>query len=124
MARKYKREFAPEVRIDWSLFVLLSIADMLSSFLLAVALLQRVQCHQPPIAIPPLPEDSNPVPNDLQSFSLEFCFFPDYAGNKTHPNTFSKNLLSNLERITGVPPAVRVGGTTQYDHRLPTQHSH
>ncbi|KAJ5676453.1 uncharacterized protein N7477_002086 [Penicillium maclennaniae] len=55
------------------------------------------------------------VPNDLQAFSIEFAYFPDYAGNKSYPNEFSKNLLANFKTITGVPPTVRVGGTSQ-DH--------
>jgi hypothetical protein len=54
------------------------------------------------------------VPRDLQSFSIEFAFFPDYAGNKSHPNHFSKNLLENFKDLTGVYPLVRVGGTSQW----------
>lgn len=84
------------------------------SFLLAAALFHQGRCHQPPIAIPSLPKDTNPVPNNLQSFSIEFSYFPDHAGNKTHPKEFSKNLLESLGKITDVPPIVRVGGTTQY----------
>lgn len=53
------------------------------------------------------------VPRDLQSFSIEFAFFPDYAGNKSHPNHFSKNLLENFKDLTGIYPLVRVGGTSQ-----------
>lgn len=71
-------------------------------------------CHSTPRAIP-APQESTPVvPNDLQAFSIEFAFFPDYAGNKSHPNEFSKNLLENFKSITGVQPIVRVGGTSQY----------
>ncbi|KGO60703.1 Glycoside hydrolase, superfamily [Penicillium expansum] len=47
--------------------------------------------------------------------SIEFAYFPDYAGNKSQPNQFSKNLLHNLKSLTGVAPKVRVGGTSQ-DH--------
>ncbi|KAJ5770386.1 uncharacterized protein N7511_002437 [Penicillium nucicola] len=69
--------------------------------------------YSKPKAIP-TPQKSTPtVPNDLQAFSIEFTFFPDYAGNKSHPNEFSKNLLANFKRITGVQPSVRVGGTSQ-----------
>jgi hypothetical protein len=54
------------------------------------------------------------VPNDLQAVSIEFAFFTDYAGNKSQPNEFSRNLLENFEKITGKQPTVRVGGTSQY----------
>lgn len=66
-----------------------------------------------PIVVPrPMP-DAEIVPRDLQSFSIEFAFFPDYAGNKSHPNVFTKNLLRNFKDITGTYPLVRVGGTSQ-----------
>ncbi|KAJ5489322.1 L-xylulose reductase [Penicillium diatomitis] len=70
-------------------------------------------CSNRLVAVPSLPEDSEPVSRDLQSFSLEFAFFPDYAGNKSSPNLFSRNLLQNFKNITGVYPKVRVGGTSQ-----------
>ncbi|KAI5864771.1 glycoside hydrolase family 79 protein [Durotheca rogersii] len=51
------------------------------------------------------------------SYSIEFSSFPDYAGNKSHPNTFSYALLANLGAVSGpggAPlPCVRVGGNTQ-----------
>lgn len=85
-----------------------------SVLLVSALLLQQGQGQLfHPIAIP-LPQDSTPVPNDLQSVSIEFAFFTDYAGNKSHPNSFSRNLLENFEKITGVHPKVRVGGTSQY----------
>lgn len=68
-----------------------------------------------PHSIPTPGADSEIVANDLQSFSIEFAFFPDYAGNSSQPNEFSKTLLSNFRDITGVLPKVRVGGTSQYD---------
>ena len=97
---------------------------LLYSMILGATLLlqqgQGYQGHQPhPIAIPDVPKDSNPVSRDLQSFSIEFAYFPDFAGNKSHPNGFSKALLGNLEKITGILPKVRVGGTTQYDSMIP-----
>lgn len=82
--------------------------------LLSAALMQQALAQQSPLSIPSPPTDVKPVPNDLQAFSIEFSYFPDYAGNNTHPNTYSKNLLENFKRITGTPPLVRVGGTTQY----------
>lgn len=70
--------------------------------------------QQDAIAVPARPDGSaNPVPNDLQSFSFEFSFFPDFAGNHSHPNEFTKTLLGNLKEITGATPVIRVGGTTQ-----------
>ena len=65
------------------------------------------------ITVPSHPKDTKPVTNDLQSFSIEFSYFPDFAGNKSHPNEFSKTLLGNLKDITGIAPVIRVGGTTQ-----------
>ncbi|CAI7610721.1 unnamed protein product [Penicillium glandicola] len=74
------------------------------------------KCSSHTIAVPSSPKNNSPVvPNDLQSMSIEFAYFPDYAGNKSHPNKFSKNLLQNLKSITGIAPKVRVGGTSQ-DH--------
>jgi hypothetical protein len=35
-------------------------------------------------------------------------------GNQSLPNQFSINLLSNLGRMTGLMPVIRVGGSTQY----------
>lgn len=47
------------------------------------------------------------------SFSIEFSSFPDFAGNASHPNSFSNNLLNNLGNLTGTKPYIRVGGNTQ-----------
>lgn len=77
------------------------------------------KCSSHPIAIPLPSKSSEPVPKDLQSFSLEFAFFPDYAGNKSSPNLFSRNLMDNFKDITGLYPKIRVGGTSQYE-QLPS----
>lgn len=54
------------------------------------------------------------VPLDaFVSYSIEFSSFPDFAGNKTVPNTFSNNLLNNLGALQGTKPHIRVGGNTQ-----------
>lgn len=94
---------------------------MLVPFIASSVILFRPAAGQPltqtqqDINIPTGPDNSvDPVPNDLQSFSLEFAYFPDFAGNTSHPNEFSKTLLGNLRDITGTPPVIRVGGTTQY----------
>ena len=79
-------------------------------------------CHSSPLVVPAPRKNSSPVKKDLQSFSIEFAFFPDYAGNKSHPNEFTKNLLGNFKEITGVPPKVRVGGTSQYVENPSSSH--
>lgn len=33
-----------------------------------------------PVAVSPPASASTPVPGDFQSFSIEFAFFPDFAG--------------------------------------------
>lgn len=76
-------------------------------------LLQLGQGQADTVAVPSCPKDTEPVANDLQSFSIEFSYFPDFTGNKSHPNEFSRTLLGNLKDITGVAPVIRVGGTTQ-----------
>ncbi|KAJ5630806.1 uncharacterized protein N7484_010906 [Penicillium longicatenatum] len=88
---------------------------MLSSFCaLGLALfVTHSHGHNNPIAIPTPGKHSQPVERDLSSFSIEFSFFPHYAGNRSHPNKFSEHLLENFQQITGVYPRVRVGGTSQ-----------
>ena len=63
------------------------------------------------------------VPLDnFVSFSIEFSYFPDYAGNTSNPNIFSNNLLENIKAYSGSKPYIRVGGSSQ-DNALfvPTQ---
>ena len=61
------------------------------------------------------PGDSGGVlPGSFVSYSIEFSSFPDFAGNLSHPNTFSNTLLENLGKIQGARPIIRVGGNTQY----------
>jgi hypothetical protein len=84
------------------------------STLLATAIFLRPgQCQHQTLQVPSIPKNSSPIPNDIQSMSIEFAFFPDYSGNKSHPNNFSKGLSHNINSITGVSPEVRVGGTSQ-----------
>ncbi|KAK5991374.1 Beta-glucuronidase [Cladobotryum mycophilum] len=62
------------------------------------------------------PSSSPPISRDFQSFSIEFAFFADFNGNKSHPNNFTNNLLANLREFNGgVPQILRIGGNTQ-DH--------
>ncbi|KAK4672308.1 hypothetical protein QC763_101970 [Podospora pseudopauciseta] len=66
---------------------------------------------------------ANEILNGFVSFSIEFSSFPDFAGNNSHPNTFSDNLLENIRHLTGTKPYIRVGGNTQdyalYNASLP-----
>ncbi|KAI0406616.1 hypothetical protein F4802DRAFT_606064 [Xylaria palmicola] len=47
------------------------------------------------------------------SYSVEFSYMADYAGNDTHPNLFSKQVVQNLYDVSGAYPIIRVGGSTQ-----------
>ncbi|KAJ3544655.1 hypothetical protein NM208_g2936 [Fusarium decemcellulare] len=68
-----------------------------------------------PITIPSsLPPFAKLLDRSLASFSLEFQFWPTYAGNATgQPNYYVNQLLSNLGERTGQTPAIRVGGTSE-----------
>lgn len=46
------------------------------------------------------------------SYSVEFVSFPELAGNSSHPNEFSLNLLNNIGAMQGSMPYIRVGGNT------------
>ncbi|KAJ0416567.1 hypothetical protein BJY00DRAFT_326196 [Aspergillus carlsbadensis] len=46
------------------------------------------------------------------SYSIEFSYMLDYAGNNSHPNKLSKQLLENLHDVSGAYPIIRAGGTT------------
>lgn len=65
----------------------------------------------------------SPVFDGYVSFSIEFSSFPDFAGNSSHPNTFSDILLGNIRDLIGAKPYIRVGGNTQdyalYNASLP-----
>lgn len=63
-------------------------------------------------ATPPLGA-SAPIGPAFVSFSVEWASFPDFAGNGSHPNLYSSNLLSNIAAYQGVMPYIRVGGVTQ-----------
>ncbi|KAK5108214.1 hypothetical protein LTR62_008670 [Meristemomyces frigidus] len=66
------------------------------------------------IPIPQSPPSNAGVPlENFVSFSIEFSYFPDYAGNATHPNTFSNSLLENIRAYSGSKPYIRVGGSSQ-----------
>jgi hypothetical protein len=66
-----------------------------------------------PVVVPGLSSAGQPVLESFVSFSMEAAFFPDFAGNKTSPNVFSRNLLEGIGDFQGSLPHVRVGGNTQ-----------
>lgn len=98
---------------------------MFGRFLFLGALLALRTCALKTVAlsVAPAQNTSEPLPPSFVSYSIEFAFFPDYAGNSSAPNTFSFNLLSNLGGIQGSNPIIRVGGNTQdyalYNASLP-----
>ncbi|KAJ5297794.1 hypothetical protein N7508_008043 [Penicillium antarcticum] len=55
---------------------------------------------------------SKPVDHAFASFSWPVHFFADYAGNKSHPNHFSQDIVNLLYKKTGAHPHIRVGGTS------------
>ena len=55
----------------------------------------------------------DPLLQSFVSYSIEFAFFPDYAGNASYPNDFSDNLLESISAFSGTKPYIRVGGNTQ-----------
>ncbi|UKZ93201.1 uncharacterized protein TrAFT101_008122 [Trichoderma asperellum] len=52
------------------------------------------------------------VDHAFASFSFPAHWLPDFAGNNTHPNLFSRDILDLLYRKTGKHPYIRVGGTS------------
>lgn len=89
---------------------------LLSSTLLACLCLfaQRLSAFQTIAVSVEVPADaSEALLDSFVSFSIEFAFFPDFAGNSSLPNTFSYNLLSNIGQLQGSNPIIRVGGNTQ-----------
>lgn len=67
------------------------------------------------VVVPNAPQSNSspPILEAFISYSIEFVFFPDFAGTSTSPNTFSNNLLNNIGNLTGTKPYIRVGGNTQ-----------
>ncbi|KAI4717358.1 hypothetical protein E4T48_06437 [Aureobasidium sp. EXF-10727] len=67
-----------------------------------------------PIVITQHPLSNAGIPLDsFVSFSFELSSWPDFAGNLTHPNKFSYNLMNNIGQLQGSMPIARVGGNTQ-----------
>lgn len=95
---------------------ILSSLGLLANILLCAAAPQphNAMHHKAVIQIPTSASSKAEVPLDgFMSYSIEFSSFPDFAGNFSHPNTYSENLLNNLATYAGTKPHVRVGGNTQ-----------
>ncbi|KAI9746230.1 MAG: hypothetical protein M1818_000911 [Claussenomyces sp. TS43310] len=60
-----------------------------------------------------VPSDaSQAVDHSFLGFGVETASWPDYAGNLTSPNLFSRNLVESLTNKTGKGTIIRVGGTS------------
>lgn len=77
-----------------------------------VSVNQRQAFPSIPVSASPSSGAASPL-DAFVSFSIELSSFPDYAGNLSHPNTFSNNLLNNIAEVAGTKPYIRVGGNTQ-----------
>lgn len=65
-----------------------------------------------PKSMPPFAKAMDP---SFSSFSLEFQYWPVYAGNASNePNHYFNQLLNNLGSRTGKMPAIRVGGKSSF----------
>lgn len=64
-----------------------------------------------------IPQSPSPgrqiIDENFQSYSIEFSYMQDYAGNTSHPNEFSYKMMQNLFDIRGGYPIIRAGGSTQ-----------
>ncbi|KAF8309013.1 hypothetical protein DL93DRAFT_2170653 [Clavulina sp. PMI_390] len=58
------------------------------------------------------PSNKQVLESNLVSFSIEGDRWPDWAG-VDEPNTFFLNCLSNLAKLTGAQPGVRVGANSE-----------
>ncbi|KAF4626845.1 hypothetical protein G7Y89_g11308 [Cudoniella acicularis] len=88
---------------------------MLATALCLVALAGPGSCSNPLVLSAPVRAPSgvsNYIDNGFVSFSIAAHFFPEYAGNLTSPNLFTRTLLRVLARSTGKAPYIRVGGTS------------
>lgn len=55
---------------------------------------------------------SDVVSHAFQSWACAVHSWPDYAGNDSDPNIFSKTMMGIIANRTGSPPHFRVGGTS------------
>ncbi|KAL3485093.1 hypothetical protein BJX62DRAFT_243277 [Aspergillus germanicus] len=59
------------------------------------------------------PHDVQYVPNNYLAYSIEYSDMVDFAGNLSHPNKYSYQLLKNIAEASGALPIVRPGGSPQ-----------
>ncbi|MCJ1372310.1 hypothetical protein MMC20_003533 [Loxospora ochrophaea] len=52
------------------------------------------------------------VDHAFPGFGIEYASFPSYAGNHSHPNAFSRNLVEVISNKTGQGAFIRLGGTS------------
>lgn len=55
----------------------------------------------------------DPILKSFVSYSIELADFPNFAGNRANPNSFSRQLLDNIGELQGTRPVVRIGEKTQ-----------
>ena len=61
-----------------------------------------------------LPAYAKYVASNFAGFSIELSDWPQYAGSAVgQPNTYIRQLLSNLQDQSGGPPPIRVGGSSE-----------
>ncbi|KAJ5533180.1 hypothetical protein N7494_009732 [Penicillium frequentans] len=75
----------------------------------AIVTSQNIKIHAP-TSVPA--DASQPVAHDFASISIPIHFFAEYAGNKSSPNIFSRDIIELLHHKTGAYPHIRVGGTS------------
>ncbi|RAK81712.1 glycosyl hydrolase family 79 C-terminal domain-containing protein [Aspergillus fijiensis CBS 313.89] len=98
----------------FSLYLLLTLCNLLHLGGWAIASTVYNVTSTVSLAPASSPRPEKPVHDaDYHSFSIEFCYIVDYAGNDTHPNLFSRQVIQNLKDIAGKAPIFRVGGSTQ-----------
>ncbi|OBT96722.1 hypothetical protein VE01_04076 [Pseudogymnoascus verrucosus] len=56
---------------------------------------------------------ARPIPKDIASLSIEFCYVIDYLRDVDSPNVLSLNLLQNIEDLVSNPLVIRLGRHTQ-----------
>ncbi|CAL1716179.1 unnamed protein product [Somion occarium] len=89
---------------------------LLVTLTFAVLLLRAAVDAAETVVLPPIsvkPSNASQVLDPrLASFSIEFSYMTSFGGNKTNPNTLTRELMQRLVERTGVGPDVRPGGIT------------
>ncbi|KAF7185183.1 Beta-glucuronidase [Pseudocercospora fuligena] len=79
----------------------------------ATSLYERTVSNEVLLKMPKTPQAGLlTVDANYHSYSIEFSSMQDFAGNHSHPNKFSHQLLQNLKDKSGALPIIRAGGTT------------